>query len=149
MEHHSLSPYPNPKDKSPLYVNEPWLVDKTILDIIPLKDTDGAEDNVRIYVPLDLNKAAILRRLDRIISQYGEASEDNEIEFSADVGMIISQIEIYDQICYVRHMPGDSKHSTEAVELVKEVVDRLEHIPDACSEVFPFDMIDELKREYL
>ena len=80
---------------------------------------------------------------------YHYKSEDNEIEFSADVGMIISQIEIYNQICYARHMPGDSRHSTEAVGLVKEVVDRLERIPDACSEVFPFDVIEELKREYL
>ncbi len=38
----------------------------------------------------------ILRRLDNIIGLYGEAREDNEIEFSIDVGMIISQLEIYD-----------------------------------------------------
>lgn len=46
---------------------------------------------------MDLNKDAILRRLDNIIGLYGEAREDNEIEFSIDVGMIISQLEIYDQ----------------------------------------------------
>lgn len=54
---------------------------------------------------MDLNKDAILRRLDNIIGLYGEAREDNEIEFSIDVGMIISQLEIYDQIWFVRHMP--------------------------------------------
>ena len=31
MEHHSLDPYPEPKDKSPLYINEPWLIDKSLL----------------------------------------------------------------------------------------------------------------------
>lgn len=39
---------------------------------------------------MDLNKVAILRRLDNIIRLYGEAKEDNENEFSIDVGMIIS-----------------------------------------------------------
>ncbi len=107
------------------------------------------EDNVRIYVPLDLNKAAILHRLDRIINQYGEASEANEMEFGADVGLIISQIEIYDQIWYERHRPDKGKHSAEAVDLVKEVLDRLNCITDACSEIFPFDIIEELREEYL
>ena len=27
MERHSLDPYPMPKDKTPLYINEPWLID--------------------------------------------------------------------------------------------------------------------------
>ena len=50
---------------------------------------------------MDLNKDAILRRLDNIIELYGEAREDNEIKFSIDMGMIISQLEIYDQIWFV------------------------------------------------
>lgn len=32
MEHHSLDPYPIPKDKKPLYINEPWLIDKSLLE---------------------------------------------------------------------------------------------------------------------
>jgi hypothetical protein len=24
MEHHNLDPYPEPREKAPLYVNEPW-----------------------------------------------------------------------------------------------------------------------------
>lgn len=45
---------------------------------------------------MDLNKDGILRRLDNVIGLYKEAREDNEIEFSIGVGMIISQLEIYD-----------------------------------------------------
>ena len=45
---------------------------------------------------MDLNRDAILRRLDRVIYQYGEANEDNEMEFGTDVEMILSQLEIYD-----------------------------------------------------
>ena len=40
-----------------------------------------------------VSRAAILRRLDRVIAYYGEADEANEMEFSVDVNAIISQIE--------------------------------------------------------
>lgn len=98
---------------------------------------------------MDLNKVTILRRLDNIIRLYGEAKEDNENEFSIDVGMIISQLEIYDQIWFVRHAPKKEEHSREAIELVTEIIARLEGIPDGCVECFPFELIDELKQEYL
>lgn len=96
MEHHRLDPYPIPKERTPLYVNEPWLADKTLLDLPPDRESDRKEDNVRIYIPMDLNREAILRRPDRVIYQYGEADEDNEMEFGTDVEMILSQLEIYD-----------------------------------------------------
>ena len=149
MERHRLDPYPIPKDRTPLCINEPWLIDKSLLDYPPHREPDKKEDNVRIYIPMDLNRDAILRRLDRVIAQYGEAAEENEMEFSIDVGMVISQLEIYDQVWFVRHMPPDGEHSMEAISLVKEIVTRLEEIPDGCAEYFPFDTIDELNREYL
>ena len=63
--------------------------------------------------------------------------------------MLVSQIEIYDQLWYIRHVPKQGNHSREAIELVKEFVAMLEDIPAWCSELFPFDVIDELKAEYL
>ena len=149
MEHHVIDPYTLPKDKQALYINEPWLVDKTLLELPIHPNPEEENDNIRVYVPLDLNKEAILRRLDRLIVQYGEANEYNESEFSVDVDRLVSQVEIYDQIWSIRHMPEDGKHSTEAVELIKEFVERLKDIPDGCAECFPFETIDELSREYL
>ena len=90
-----------------------------------------------------------MRRLDRVINEYGETSEENEMEFSIDVGMLVSQIEIYDQVWYVRHMPPKGEHSLEAMDLVRAFVAKLEEIPDACAEWFPFDLIDQLREEYL
>jgi hypothetical protein len=49
--------------------------------------------------------------------------------------MLISQVEIYDQLWYVRHL--------------KEFIVNLEEIPDGCAEIFPFELIDELKEEFL
>lgn len=149
MEHHDIDSYTLPRDKQALYINEPWLVDKTLLELPMHPEPEEENDNIRVYVPLDLNKEAILRRLDRLIVQYGEANEYNESEFSVDVDRLVSQVEIYDQIWSIRHVPEEGKHSAEAVELVKEFVERLKDIPDGCAECFPFETIDELSMEYL
>ena len=69
--------------------------------------------------------------------------------FSVDVDALISQIEVYDQIWYVRHMPKEGDHSQKAIDLVKDFIKRLEEIPDGCAECFPFDTIEQLKGEYL
>ena len=71
------------------------------------------------------------------------------MDFDEDVSMLLSQLEIYDQIWYVRHMPSEREHSKEEIALVKEFVSRLEEIPDGCAVCFPFDMIEELRQEYL
>lgn len=124
-------------------------MDATYREISESKDPEFEPDNWRVYIPLDLNKRAILRRLDHVIRRYGEASEKNEMSFSIDAEQLLYQVEIYDQIWYVRHMPKSGKHSVESIELMKEFVARLEEIPDACAEIFPFGLIDDLKEEYL
>ena len=91
MEHHDLDVWPIPKDKKPRFINEPWLIDSSLLDQNPecpkeqLKDPEGEKDNIRFYVPLDINHKAILRRLRWIIYKYKEANEDNEIVFILNV----------------------------------------------------------------
>ena len=71
----------------------------------------------------------------------------------ADIGAVLFAIHDvnpeYDQVWYVRHMPEEGRHSREAKELVEAFVAILENIPDGCAECFPFETIDELKREYL
>lgn len=150
MGHHRLDPYPIPRGKAPLYINEPWLIDRSIFEYMTEeeREPERQKDNIRVYIPLDLNQEAILRRLDEIIFRYGEANERNESEFHAEVEMLISQIEIYDQIWYVRHMPQEGNHSREAIGLVKKFIERLEKIPDGCAEIFPFETIDILRTEY-
>ena len=90
---------------------------------------------------MDICKSAILRRLADVISNYGPAAEANEMDFSFDVNTLISQIEIYDQVWFVRHCPKHGRHSTEAIELVKEFVRKLEDIPIHDAVLFPYDTI--------
>ena len=149
MIHHRLDPYPIPKDKTPLFVNEPALIDKTLLNIPLQREPELQDDNVRIYIPMDLNHDAIMRRLRNLLYQYGEATEENELNFRTDAYMIVSQLEIYDQLWYLRHMPKKGAHSLEGQKLAADIIALLEAIPDGCAEMFPFELIDELKEEYM
>ena len=144
-----LDPYPIPKDKTPLYINDAMLAER--FDYAEKKglDVPSDEDNVRVYIPLDINKKLILNRLEMLINYYEEANEDNEFNFSMDVEKLITQIEIYDRVWYLKKMPKEGDHSKEAIELVGEFVAMLEEIPDGCAELFPFEIIDELRQKYL
>lgn len=152
MEHHDLDIHPIPREKAPMYINEPWLIDGSLLESGKkrevLREPETQEDNIRVYIPLDLNRKAILRRLDDVIQRYGIATELNESGFRGNVGQVISQLEIYDQIWHIRRM-AEGKHSCNAVRLVQDIIQRLEAIPDGCAECFPFELIDRLKAEYL
>jgi len=150
--HHDLDVYPNPKEKQPMFINEPWLLDLSLLNDEKLsKEPEPQKDNIRIYVPVDLNAAAILRRLHHIIQQLGPASEMNEMDYSVAVGQLISQIEIYDQIWYARNVPSDGnrKHSSEVRVLVERFIDALKDMEVLDAELFPYEEIEQLKKEYL
>ena len=147
--HHTLDVYPIPREKEPMFINEPWLIDKTLLESCEEEDLDKEKDNIRVYVPLDLNHSAILRRLEAVIDRYGEANEENEMNFSIDVEGILSQVEIYDQVWYVREYQETMRHSQRAVSLIKEIIVRLENIVAGGVECFPFETIEELRKEYL
>ena len=95
--HHMLDIAPIPEKV--LYINEPWLIDSSFDGMEKVsEEPDPNPDNVRVYLPLDLNAEAILRRLRYVIYRYGEANEANESNYRADVNRLVSQIEIYDQV---------------------------------------------------
>lgn len=155
---HILDVNPIPKDQTPLFINEPWLIDESIYiesmeQAQNAKEPEREVDNRRIYIPLDLNKKAFLRRLEHIIDKYGDVTWRNESNITRDIDKIISQIEIYDKIWFVREgeypvndqglITGHSKH---AKEVIAAIITRLEQI-DSCED-FSYMMIDELKKEY-
>ena len=154
--HHNFDT--KPALENVLYINEPDLADATINYFgCGKQEEESQADHIRVYVTLDLSADAILRRLRFLVCRYAEANERNEFNFSMDVGRLVSQIEIYDQVWVFgegrTHAIGDDseseKHSSKAVELVRRFVAELEEIPDGCAELFPFELIDELRKEYL
>ena len=46
-------------------------------------------------------------------------------------------------------MPKQGKHSLEAIELVKEFVERLEDVEVWDSEIFPYSTIEKLRKEFI
>lgn len=74
---------------------------------------------------------------------------DNETNFSITVAMLIGQIELYDHIWSIRDDLDEGLHFKEAIELVKKFIEVIENIPDCCADSFSYEMIDELREEYL
>ena len=131
-------------------MNDPGVADITFSSREDYYSADEPvpEDHVRIYVPIDLSSEAILRRLNYVINRYGEATEANEFAFDVDVRRIITLLSIYDQFWCDRHVLKESSHSPEGKALAESIIKRLDMIPDGCAECFPFDLIDELRKEY-
>ena len=153
MTRHTLDIYPIPEGQA-LYINEPWLVDDSLFQYGSReKEPDHAADNVRVYIPLDLNREAILRRLRQICTRHRDVDWRNEAAFSCDVARLTCQIEIYDQVWSSRHpitrAGRVSTHSAECAELVGEMIKILQEVGDNGSgESFPYETIEELEKEY-
>lgn len=143
-KHHNLDITPVPEKV--LYVNEPELVDKTIVDT-RLQDDTKHLDNVRIYVPLDINRETILRRIRNVYDWYGSPSWKNESEYLSEISGIISQLEIYDQVWFARQGDFGNGHSKNATMLADEILKVLEE-DEGCAEMFPYETIEHLKNEY-
>ena len=64
-----------------------------------------------------------------------------------EVSILVSQIEIYDQIWFVREGDCGNRHSRKATELVKDVwVILMEN--EGSGEIFPYELAEELRNEY-
>ena len=160
---HKLDCKPIPEDV--LYINELDLADsvpyETNIEMEKAltgkcKEEGGVlpDDNVRIYVPIDINADAIMRRLHLLFVTMDYPTEDNESAYSFAVRRIISQLEIYDQVCVTRNFEnsvqkelGGVRHSREGIELARRIADYLEE-NDGTAELFPWDEIEKLRKEF-
>ena len=160
---HKLDYKPIPEDV--LYINELDLADSVPYEtniemekaLTGKRKKEGGvlpDDNVRIYVPIDINPEAIMWRLNFLFVTMDYSTEDNESAYSFAVRRIISQLEIYDQVCVTRNFENSVqkelvgvRHSREGIELAKRIADYLEE-NDGTAELFPWDEIEELRKEF-
>ena len=147
MERHRVDPFPSPKGKKALYVDEQWMVDESIVPFLE-DEMPADKDNIRIYFPVNINRNAILRRLDHAIFCHGKVTDKNEYAYSINISQIIAQFEIYDQIWASRRVPDEGDHCPEVVSLAKEILAKLETIPCKKDEMFPNEYI-ELFRDFI
>lgn len=119
--HHNLGIHPIPEKT--LYVNELDLLNSDNYETKAEYDqaltgktvSQGGilpEDNVRIYIPMDLKAAVIMHQLNLLYLMLESPSEDNETWFSSGVRVLISQLEIYDQVWVAR----DAAHAVQKTE---------------------------------
>lgn len=161
--HHKIDTQPIPEEV--YYVNELSLAGKVPYETVQDMEKaltgkcmkDGGilpDDNVRIYVPMDLNANTIMWQLHSLFSTHGYPTESNESAYSIGAGKIITQLEIYDQVWSakdaenaVRKEAGGVCHSRQGIELAQKIVKYLED-NDGMAECFPYDEIEELNNEF-
>ena len=161
--HHKLDIHPIPEKV--LYVNELSLAGivpyETIKDIEKAvtgkKKSEGGilpDDNVRIYVPMDLNADGIMCRLYALYALLGYPAESNESAYYSGVRKIITQLEIYDQVWAVRKAEesvqkenGGVIHSRKGIELAAKIVKYLED-NEGAAECFPYNEENELREAF-
>lgn len=104
---------------------------------------------------MDLNADKIMWRLYRIYMVLDDPDYHNETEFSTAVGIIVTQLEIYDQVWVARDAAhavqkseGGVYHSQKRIELAKKIIEYLEE-NEVCAECFPYETIDKLKDEFI
>ena len=162
--HHDLDITPIPEKV--LYVNDPIMGTiaepyNTIDDYEMAKTgktkAEGGvlpDDNIRIYVPMDLNGSIIMRELHMLYGILGSPDEGNELDFDVLTDKIIEKLEIYDQVWVAR----DAKnavcmensgllHSKRGIALAQKIIDFLEE-DEGCAETFPYETIDRLREEW-
>ena len=123
------------------------------------KQSEGGilpEDNVRIYVPMDLNEDYIMYRLHILETSLGDPDESNESWYLSGVQQLTDQLEIYDQVWVARDLshalqkvPGEKYHSQKGRDLAMKIVNCLEaEVENSAAESYPFEMIEMIKEEF-
>lgn len=161
--HHKLDIHPIPEKV--LYVNELNLVTSSQYEmqddyekaLTGKRISEGGilpEDNVRIYIPMDLSAENIMRQLYILYRHLGSPTESNEYQYYSEVRKLISWLEIYAQVWVARDSAhavqktdGGSLHSQQGIKLAKQMIDLLSE-DEGCAECFPFDIIKELKVQF-
>lgn len=129
--------------KELLFVDNPYFIEYEF----PVNE-ELPEDNIRVYAPVDISHESVIYRLYNIIGFYKEANEENETSFKVDVDSLLDQLSVYDEYWLEHEEKKNRKHSNHGTQLAKEFINVLENIPDGCAECFPFETIDQLKKEY-
>ena len=160
--HHNLDIHPIPEKV--LYINELEIADtacyydtkeqhqKALAGKTRINGGVLPDDNVRIYVPLDLNAQQILNRLQQIYRVMESPDDMNESDFWVETNKIVAQLEIYDQVWVARNLKdavriNDNIHSPKGIQLAKEIISILME-DEGCAESFPYNIIDELQAEF-
>lgn len=85
-------------------------------------------DNIRVYVPLDLNEDTIISRLQYLINVLGVPNYNNESTYSTEVDRLIQQLDIYNRVWGPRDTSHSEKNCTvsqQGKRLARHMVEEL------------------------
>lgn len=128
-------------------------LEKAITGKIEIEGEIIPDDNVRIYVPMDLNADAIMHQLYMLYDALGPVDEGNEFHYSSGLARIILQLEVYDQAWIARETRKNNQafsaigHSLRGIKLAKQLVEYLK-ANEGVAECFPYEEIEELKEKF-
>lgn len=110
------------------------------------------EDNVRIYVPMDVNQELILIKLESLFDELGELTWRNKMDYSIAVSKLIRLLELYDQSLieqgnYPVVQTGETIHSKLAIETAEKMC-RILIRNEGTGDMFPYEEIAELSKTY-
>ena len=168
--HHDLEIKPIPENV--LYVNDPFMGtiaepyekinEHEMAKTGKTKEEGGIlpDDNVRIYVPLDLNRSQIMQELCLLYGMLGSPGYSNEVNLAILTEKVIQKLEIYDQVWVARdaenavQMKNGIYHSKQGIALAQEIIDFMEEDAEfleedeAQADTSPYEIIDRLKDEW-
>lgn len=85
---------------------------------------------------------------------FGNPTEENESALTAEVGKLVSQLEIYDQVWTVRDLknayrntPEGVLHCSQGKELAQKFIDVLME-NEGTGDSFPYSIVNELREEF-
>lgn len=162
--HYDIDDKPIPEEA--LYINDPFMTtmvepyclvsDYQMAQSAKTKAEGGIlpNDNIRVYVPMDLNHSNILKELSAVYELLGSPNEENELDFFFLTNKIMQKLEIYDQIWVTQDPENTIRmkregifHSQKGMALVKEIIAYLEK-DEGLADMFPFEIINQLKEEW-
>lgn len=103
------------------------------------------DDNVRIYVPMDLNADFLLWRLHSLYESLGFPDEGNESAYQEAVGQLISLLQVYDAAQAEKEQARG--HSRKGKRLASEMIRCMEE-HEGTAEHFPYEEMGMLGAEY-
>ena len=105
------------------------------------------EEHPPVYYKIEVSPELILTRLRRLEMIYHMATESNEYCISEDVQHLTEQIAAWDRTMK-RRDSIKAKHHPETIAFMREFIKALEEFPNGGAELFPFEMIEKLTKDY-
>lgn len=112
------------------------------------------DDNVRLYVPLDINEDEIMQSVYSLYCMLGSPTEYNEMQYFSGMNKVLAKLELYDQL-HCRHnfdqvslnTETGEMHCRSAAVLAKKIKCLLLE-DEGCAEMYPYEIIEKLDQIY-